>query len=170
MSAKYRTDRIKADAARLKAFIIDNIAYDELEGALYMRGSPRLRLPVEPADDNGKRPRVRIAGHAVLAAHVAFICKTGNWPHLAVRHLNGDEADIRWDNMQLVAATPDPEDEEMSLFMIGNERFLADLRKYHPKGPPTYHIKAGKPVVLNQYNPAITGYGGGAAAMCADAL
>lgn len=163
--SKKRTDRLKADAVGLRHFILENIFYDPDEGALYMRGSPRMRLPVEP-EDNGKRPRVRIMGQPVLAAHVAYVAKTKDWPKLPLRHLNGDEKDIRWRNLVVSNAMSDEEQDE-ALIRVANDRFLADLRSHHPLGPPTYTIKSGKPIVFYQYRAQLS-FGGSPAGMCAD--
>lgn len=166
MTIKDRSDLLKTNAVRLRAFILENIAYDEDEGALYMRGYPRIRVPIEPENEHGRRPRVRIMGQAVAAAHVAFVAKTENWPPFPIRHINGDETDIRWHNLALAKAETDDEVNEM-IVQMANDKFLADLRKYHPNGPLTYTIKSGKPVVFSQYR-APNGYGGGPSAMCAD--
>lgn len=166
MPPKTRSDKLVTNAIRLRVFILENIVYDGDEGILYMRGYPRVRIPVEAENEHGKRPRVRIMGQPVLAAHVAFVLKTENWPPFPIRHLNGDEKDIRWRNMALAKAETDEEVSEM-LVQMANSAFLADLHKYHPLGPLTYTIKQGKPVVFSNYR-APNGYGGGSAAMCAD--
>lgn len=168
MTIKDRSDRPRTDAVRLRVFILENIFYDEEAGALYMRGTPRLRIPVEAGSQHGRKPRVRIMGQPVLASHVAFILKTEQWPALPVRHLNGDESDIRWTNLELTRALSEEEEEE-ALIAAANNRFLADLRRYHPAGPPTYQIKSsGKPVVFHPHKWAHNGYGGGPSAMLAD--
>lgn len=167
MPAKDRSDKLVTNAVRLRAFILENLVYDQDEGALYMRGYPRVRVPVEPENDHGKRPRVRIMGQPVLAAHVAFVAKTENWPPFPLRHINGDETDIRWHNLALAKAETDEEVDEM-LVQMANDKFLADLRKYHPNGPLTYTIKSGKPVVFYQYRTHSLGYGGSPAGACAD--
>lgn len=166
---KKRTDRIrqKADGPNIRNFVVENVAYDGENGVLYLRGSPRVRIPIEPEGEHGKRPRVRIMGKAVLAAHVAYICKKKEWPTLPIKHLNGNEQDIRWDNMTLVSEPAD-EEEDDALTLMANNRFLDDLRKYHPKGPPTYQIKAGKPTIFHSYRSGARGFGGSPAAMCAD--
>lgn len=159
-------DKLVTNAVKVRAFILESLIYDHVAGAIYMKGT-QVRLPVEPANGYGKRPRIRIMGQPVLAAHVAHILKTGNWPHYPLRHLNGDETDIRWSNIQLVRTENDEETTEL-LAQMANDAFLADLRRYHPKGPPTYQIKSGKPIVFHKYAYATNGYGGGPSAMLAD--
>jgi hypothetical protein len=47
-----------------------------------------------------------------------------------------------------------------------NARFLALLRLHHPKGPPTYCVKQGVPVISR----VVDGRCGSPAGMCADAI
>jgi hypothetical protein len=168
-TANVRKERAKASDLRLKDFIIDNIAYDENEGALYLRGEKRVRIPIDHDKEGEKRSKVRIMNRELLAAHVVYICKKKEWPTLPIKHINGNPHDFRWDNLKLVN-DPTDEDEDMALSMFANNKFLDDLRKHHPNGPPTYAIKSGKPVVFHSYRAGARGYGGSPAGLCADRI
>ena len=174
MSTKLYKDRNRVDARRLMGFILENLAYDSEDGVIYMLGPPRLRIPVD--QDDGNRPQVRIMGQFVLLAHVAFVLRTHNWPPYPLKHRNGEESDIRWDNLVLSKAvsvsdrSEDDEDEQETLTSLANDQFLAALRMHHPAGPPTYQIKSGRPIIFYNHNRSNGGYSGGSPAqMCADA-
>lgn len=164
--------RIAKNGALLAVWIKQNLEYDGDSGAFYLRaqdGVPRVRLPIDCDDSIGRKARLKVVGKEVGADYVAFLLKTGNWPKLPVIHRNGVGDDLRWENLaqQRMPAT-DPED-EVTQIALANDEFLADLRRYHPNGPPTYAVRKGVAVRINAFNMNLA-LGGSPAALCADAI
>lgn len=175
----------KCTCPMIGAWILEHVTYDPDAGSLYYRPTAdfgKMRIVVLSSQSAIRTyGTCKIRGKRLLAARVAYLLKTGRWPVHEIRFENGAFSDIRWKNMCLYSEkgrSIEPDKEFVAHISDGlqiniaeaNAAYLADLKRFHPHGPPTYKVTSKGPAVYyaSPRPSTVASYLGSSAAACVD--
>lgn len=126
-----------AEKGRLNAEIAAKLFnYDRKTGAVTMKIDYDSRKAGDPASRSsaGNRRRVTVGAYEYDEHRLVILLVTGKWPNpdARVKHLNGDNSDNRWDNLQVVEPEKefDWDDVKTSKTVIKEIRFVRGIKKY----------------------------------------
>lgn len=126
-----------AENCRLTAEIAAKLFnYDRKTGAVTMKIDYDSRKAGDPASRSsaGNRRRVTVGAYEYDEHRLVILLVNGKWPNpdARVKHLNGDNSDNRWDNLQVVEPEKefDWDDVKTSKTVIKEIRFVRGIKKY----------------------------------------
>lgn len=127
----------RSEKGRLTAEVARELFnYDTETGAVTMKIDYDSRKAGDPAVTSAecKRRRVNVGAYQYDEHRLVMLLVNGRWPHAdaKVKHLNGDNSDNRWNNLQVVEPEKGKDGKPLKLSKTAVKEicFVRDLRKY----------------------------------------
>jgi hypothetical protein len=127
----------RSEKGRLTAEVaVKLFNYDRETGVVTMKIDYDSRKAGDPASRSsaGKRRRVTVGAYEYDEHRIAILLVTGKWPNpdARVKHINGDNSDNRWDNLQVVEPEKEFDWDEVktSKTVVKEIRFVRGTKKY----------------------------------------